>query len=158
MANQGFLACKMSYTPQITPCARRKCVHCGLDTRKELNSRLCCYAWYRFVNRRELEYLRKKAEKDYWNSTCGGNSVELSIWYRVMRAYIDAYTDKVISRKKCYKYGREDIDEAVRDGFVDKNKLGYCHVFWMVKKAILEKEYGLIWNTPQEMKPDTGFD
>ncbi len=174
--NRTMLQCPRcgQYTPDPD-----KCVYCGADvhslsklktkslgknehfesdTRKKLNPRLCCYAWYRCLHRQGLEYLRKKAEKDFLMATMGGNPIEHSDWYRVMRMYIDAYTDKVISCKKCYKYGLDDIDESVRNGFFRKGKLGYCHAFWLVKKVIIKQDYDLIWYTPQEMEPDTRFD
>ena len=122
------------------------------------NPKLCLYGWYRFIHRRKLEDLKNQAKKEYWIATIGGNPVERSEWYQVMRLYIDRKTDDIISHKQCYKYGLLDLDNEIKAGFYKKDKLGYCHAFWAVKKALIKQDYGLIWYTPQEMEPDTQFD
>lgn len=146
------------YCGHITPYARKKCVHCGLNIKANLSPKLCCYTWYRFLHRKELEALRENVGKEYLKATIGGNPVEHSLWYQAMQMYIEKYTEKVISRRICHKYGRKDVDDAVKEGIVEKRKDGYCQAFWIVKKAIIEQKYGLIWHTPQEMDPNIRFD
>jgi hypothetical protein len=40
----------------------------------------------------------------------------------------------------------------------ERNRLGFCHLFWKTKKQILRDKYGIKWRSPQEMNPDVAFD
>ena len=44
--------------------------------------------------------------------------------------------------------------------FQDKsiNKLGSCHAYWDLKKAILKTDYDIDWESPAELNPDVIFD
>jgi len=39
-----------------------------------------------------------------------------------------------------------------------RNKMGFCHLFWMVKTDILKNKYGIEWKSPSVMNPDVMFD
>lgn len=47
------------------------------------------------------------------------------------------------------------IEEMLRD---EPRMLGFCHVYWAIKKKILREDYGIIWYTPAECNPDTIYD
>jgi hypothetical protein len=36
--------------------------------------------------------------------------------------------------------------------------IGYCHLFWSMKKQILKEKYGIDWKTPAELNPTTEYD
>lgn len=84
------------------------------------------------------EKLHRLREMALWE-----RDVESSEWYGLMHLYIDEYTMKIIERKHCYKYGLHDLDEEV-------NNTPILHRFWTLKKAIIKKDYGLDWQTPDE--------
>jgi hypothetical protein len=39
-----------------------------------------------------------------------------------------------------------------------KHGLGWCHLFWSVKKRILKEKYGIDWKSPEELNPHILFD
>ena len=51
----------------------------------------------------------------------------------------------------------EQADQELRDHPL-RGGIGYCHIFWNRKKAILKETYGLDWKSPQELNPDIMFD
>ena len=36
--------------------------------------------------------------------------------------------------------------------------LGYCHLYWSIKKTILLEDYGIEWKSPAELNPHILFD
>lgn len=36
--------------------------------------------------------------------------------------------------------------------------MGFCHVFWETKQAILLAKHGIKWRSPAQMNPNTRFD
>ena len=44
--------------------------------------------------------------------------------------------------------------EFTRDDYA----IGFCHVIWRHKKRILQEEFGLEWQSPAELNPDTFYD
>lgn len=37
-------------------------------------------------------------------------------------------------------------------------RIGYCHLYWAVKKRILRKKYNIEWRSPAELNPHVHFD
>ncbi len=61
-----------------------------------------------------------------------------------------------------YKQIEKELDERIRlqlkfMGY-DENMMGICHIYWNLKKEILESEYGINWKSPEELNPDILFD
>ena len=61
-----------------------------------------------------------------------------------------------------YKQIEEELDERIRlqikaMGY-NENMFGICHLYWEIKKEILELEYGIDWKSPEELNPDIIFD
>ncbi len=55
----------------------------------------------------------------------------------------------------------KEVDERVRkelEGKVDSNMLGYIHIFESRKKEILEKEYGIKFQTLREKSSGRSID
>ncbi len=55
----------------------------------------------------------------------------------------------------------KEVDERVRkelEGKVDSNMLGYIHIFESRKKEILEKEYGIKFQTSREKNLGSSID
>ena len=86
-----------------------------------------------------LHYLREQTLR---------TGIDNSEWYALMQMYINEYTFKIIERKQCYKYGLPDLDNNLA-------KVPTHHIFWRLKKAIIKKDYGLNWLTPQEKFEET---
>jgi hypothetical protein len=51
----------------------------------------------------------------------------------------------------------EQADQELRDHPL-RGGIGYCHIFWKRKKAILKETYRLDWKSPKELNPGTMFD
>lgn len=83
-----------------------------------------------------LHILRDRAIKERY--------LENTEWYGLMQLYIDEYTMKIIERKHCYKYALPELDENI-------DNLMIHHKFWILKKAIIKQDYGLDWQTPDEV-------
>ena len=47
------------------------------------------------------------------------------------------------------------IDEELKD--VPRG-LGFCHIYWSVKKRILKEKYNIDWRSPAERYPFIRFD
>jgi hypothetical protein len=48
--------------------------------------------------------------------------------------------------------------EAALSMHEDRDKHGFCHVFWSKKADILREEYGIVWYSPADMNPDVMYD
>lgn len=48
--------------------------------------------------------------------------------------------------------------EVEADRWVCEGTEGYCHEFWQQKQRILWKRYGVRWQSPAELNPQTEFD
>lgn len=40
----------------------------------------------------------------------------------------------------------------------EKQRKGFCHLYWRTKKRILKEQFGVDWKTPAEMNPGVLFD
>lgn len=40
----------------------------------------------------------------------------------------------------------------------EKNAMGFCHIFWAVRKRILREKYHINWQSPAEKNPGVLFD
>jgi hypothetical protein len=47
------------------------------------------------------------------------------------------------------------IEEELKGELISE---GFCHMYWSVKKKILKKDYGIRWESPSALNPDTHFD
>lgn len=47
------------------------------------------------------------------------------------------------------------IDEELKDC---PRGLGFCHIYWSVKKRILKEKYNIDWRSPAELHPFIRFD
>lgn len=47
------------------------------------------------------------------------------------------------------------IDERLKNF---PRSLGYCHMYWGVKKSILRDKYNIDWHSPAELNPNILFD
>jgi hypothetical protein len=58
-----------------------------------------------------------------------------------------------------YKEIFESVEAELEKKFHNvRRSLGFCHLYWGEKKAILWKKHGIDWKSPSEMNPDTLFD
>lgn len=62
-----------------------------------------------------------------------------------LKAEEDLYSKK--SREKLINYYISDIPY-----------MGYCHLFWNIKKQILKEKYNIDWYTPEEEDPEVIYD
>ena len=53
----------------------------------------------------------------------------------------------------------KETEEVLKDHPMKSGMgLGFCHIYWAVKKSILKERYGIEWKTPAELNPETTFD
>ena len=43
-------------------------------------------------------------------------------------------------------------------GYKNKQALGFCHIYWELKKEILKTDYNIDWKSPQDLNPEIIFD
>ena len=49
---------------------------------------------------------------------------------------------------------KEELEARIEHELIEKNllnfkgKLGFCHIYWNIKKDILKQNYGIEWFTP----------
>ena len=49
--------------------------------------------------------------------------------------------------------------EMKKRGYPPKATLiGWCHLYWSVKKEVLKKDYSIDWKSPAEMNPQYSYD
>ncbi|MBE6634384.1 MAG: hypothetical protein E7620_08615 [Ruminococcaceae bacterium] len=53
---------------------------------------------------------------------------------------------------------KEELDKKIIARIGEKHGMGYCHLYWSVKRNILKKDYGIEWRSPAEMNPGVLFD
>lgn len=53
---------------------------------------------------------------------------------------------------------REELEREIKAQIGKGGYLGYCHVYWAVKKRILKEKYGIDWKSPAELNPHIRFD
>ena len=53
---------------------------------------------------------------------------------------------------------REELEAKIIAKIGENCGLGYCHLYWATKKAILAKEYHIKWRSPAVMNPGVRFD
>ena len=41
---------------------------------------------------------------------------------------------------------------------VSPNMLGFCHIYWKIKKELLKMDYNIDWESPDELNPTVRFD
>jgi len=55
----------------------------------------------------------------------------------------------------------EDVDLKIKqhpDAIEYGDRMGFCHVYWDLKKEILKNEYDINWKSPAELNPNICFD
>ena len=66
--------------------------------------------------------------------------------------------------ERTFKYRRirkeleEKIEKKMNDLGYSNYGIGMCHIYWNIKKNILEEEYGINWRSPSELNPHIIFD
>lgn len=60
-----------------------------------------------------------------------------------------------------YKKIKDELEQKIKiqteiNGH--KKGLGYCHIYWAYKKAILKTDYNIDWKSPSELNPEVIFD
>ena len=61
--------------------------------------------------------------------------------------------------KKIEKELNEKIEIKLKlEGYNDQKKLGFCHIYWNLKKQILKSDYNIDWKSPEELNPEITFD
>ncbi len=50
------------------------------------------------------------------------------------------------------------VEMEVEQELGNYRPMGYCHMFWSMKKQILKEKYGIDWKTPAELNPTTEYD
>lgn len=50
------------------------------------------------------------------------------------------------------------IDKEIRAEIGNGGYMGYCHLYWMVKKRILNERYKIEWRSPAELNPNILYD
>ena len=49
--------------------------------------------------------------------------------------------------------------ELSRRGFPTKAEfVGWCHIYWGIKKEVLLRDYGIVWKSPAELNPQVRYD
>ena len=57
-----------------------------------------------------------------------------------------------------YKEILASVDMEIELELGESRPLGYCHLFWSMKKQILKDRYGIDWKSPSELNPHIDFD
>ena len=70
--------------------------------------------------------------------------------------------DKIENTEK-YKQIEEELNKKIElelelKGYTNKQALGFCHIYWELKKEILKTDYNIDWKSPQELNPEIIFD
>lgn len=50
-----------------------------------------------------------------------------------------------------YKEILSSVDQEIEQQLGDSRPMGYCHVFWSMKKQILKDRFGIDWKSPAEL-------
>ena len=53
-----------------------------------------------------------------------------------------------------------ELERLIRKqiGENEKERFGFCHLYWGTKKKILKEQFGIEWQSPAELNPDINFD
>ncbi len=51
-----------------------------------------------------------------------------------------------------------ELETLVREETGEGDYLGYCHLYWSVKKKVLKEKFGIDWRSPSERYPGIIFD
>lgn len=70
--------------------------------------------------------------------------------------------DKIENTEE-YKQIEEELNKKIElelelKGYTNKQALGFCHIYWELKKEILKTDYNIDWKSPQELNPEIMFD
>jgi hypothetical protein len=57
-----------------------------------------------------------------------------------------------------YKEIIRQVDEEVKAELGESHPMGYCHMFWGLKKKLLLERYGISWKSPADMNPNIEYD
>ena len=57
-----------------------------------------------------------------------------------------------------YRAIKDELEKKIRARIGEPRGMGFCYVYWRVKREILEKDYGIKWRSPSEMNPQVLFD
>lgn len=61
--------------------------------------------------------------------------------------------------KKIEKELNEKIEIKLKlEGYNNPKQLGFCHIYWNLKKQILKSDYNIDWKSPEELNPEITFD
>ena len=53
---------------------------------------------------------------------------------------------------------KDELEEKILAKIGKNRGMGYCHLYWSVKREILEKDYKIKWRSPAIMNPHVRFD
>ena len=60
--------------------------------------------------------------------------------------------------KKIEKELNKKIETKLKLEGYNKRGLGFCHIYWHLKKQILKSDYNIDWKSPDELNPGITFD
>ena len=50
------------------------------------------------------------------------------------------------------------VDKEIDKQLGDFRPMGYCHVYWSMKKQILKEKHGIEWLSPTDLNPTKEYD
>ncbi len=54
---------------------------------------------------------------------------------------------------------REELEAELQEKLKNfPHGIGFCHVYWGMKKRLLKEKYGIDWKSPAELNPTVMFD
>ncbi len=70
--------------------------------------------------------------------------------------------DKIENTEE-YKQIEKELNKKIElelelKGYKNKQALGFCHIYWELKKEILKTDYNIDWKSPQDLNPEIIFD
>ena len=57
-----------------------------------------------------------------------------------------------------YKAIKDELERKIKARIGENCGMGYCHLYWSTKRAILAADYGIKWRSPAELNPRVLFD
>lgn len=57
-----------------------------------------------------------------------------------------------------FKAIEAELEAKIEAKIGKRSGMGFCHLYWSVKKEILKKDYGIEWRSPAAMNPRVLFD
>ena len=62
-----------------------------------------------------------------------------------------------------YKRIENELNEKIKiklelNGYINEKAVGFCHIYWALKKQILKSDYNIDWSSPAELNSEMIFD